>query len=79
LALLLASGVLDGIVQPPGEPPHVVRGTVRKVEHEIEKDQVLLENGQVKTTTKFAERIELTVRALCVDGTIRDFSQGKKE
>lgn len=79
LALLLASGVLDGIVQPPGEPPHIVRGTVRKVEHEIEKDQVLLESGQVKTTTKFAERIELTVRALCVDGTIRDFSQGKKD
>lgn len=75
LALLLASGVLDGIVSPPGEEPHIVRGTVRKVEVETGMEQTVLDSGAVKTTTKLTEKIELTVRALCSDGQIATFTQ----
>jgi hypothetical protein len=33
LAMLLASGHMDGLVHPPGEEPHVVRGTATKEQY----------------------------------------------
>lgn len=76
LALLLASGYLDGLVQPPGEPPHVVRGVARKT-------QVLSESSEEKTGKKekttvdvYTERIDLVVRAIDASGIIRTFSSG---
>lgn len=74
-AMLLAAGHLDGRVCPPGEPPHVVRGTatkqayVQSVETHEEKD------GDV-TKTIIAEKIMLTVRVATVDGRILTLTQG---
>jgi len=74
LALLLASGHLDGLVCPPGEPPHVVRGTAKKVEEvtDVEEDE---SKGTRTTKTTYTERITLTVRAVGADGVIHTFAQ----
>lgn len=71
LALLLASGQLDGVVEPPGEAPHVVRGTARKVPCPPTITTEELENGGEKTVTTIKERIELVVRTVTSDGQIR--------
>lgn len=65
IALLLASGQLDGVVRPEGEQPHVVRGTARKVQVQTSKEE-----GEKKTVTTYTEQIELAVRAVFPDGTI---------
>ncbi len=73
VALLLASGHLDGLVQPPGKPPHVVRGTSRR--HEFLADVTDTENPDGSTTTKttISERIELVVRTVDLTGEVRTF------
>jgi predicted RNA methylase len=78
IALLLAGGRLDGVVAPPGEPPHVVRGTASKVRFlDVEKSTTDVdEEGNVTSKEVHAERIVLTVRALLPCGTIRDFGDG---
>jgi hypothetical protein len=73
IALLLASGQLDGIVQPDGEDPHLVRGVAFKVPCTAEVTEEVQENGAVKTTTILRERIQLVVRAVGRDGIIRTF------
>lgn len=77
ISLLLSAGHLNGLVQPIGEDPHVVRGTVRKVEY-VEQDEERY--NQVSETvshrTVLNERIELAVRAIWPDGIIRDFAAG---
>lgn len=77
LALLLASGQLDGLVCPDGEPPHVVRGVVRKTEEvsDVTTDET---ETSVRTTTTISERIEMYVRVVGVDGVIRELTQGGK-
>lgn len=72
LALMLASGYLNGLVEPDGEPPHVVRGTASKVEELAEVDEDEGEH-QTKTTSIYRERIQLTVRAVAADGEIKTF------
>ena len=74
VALLLASGNLDGMVYPPGEPPHLVRGTAKKIEYisSIEDDSDE-ETGKEKTVVTKSERITLTIRTLSTDGTIQTF------
>ncbi len=67
LALLLASGVLDGIVSPPDEPPHVVRGTARKVKYVADQRY---DETKESTITTIRERIEMTVRVVTSDGKI---------
>lgn len=76
LALLLASGYLDGIVAPEGEPPHVVRGVARKTEVLTESTEE--RTGKRETTRKdiYSERIDLIVRAIDASGVIRTFSSG---
>ena len=73
LALLLSSGHLDGLVEPPDEPPHVVRGVCRKKEY-------LKDVEVVEDTSKlvYSERIEMLVRTVGVDGDIRTLG-GEKE
>ena len=75
IALLLASGHLDGVVSPPDEPPHLVRGTARKIEYvksiESEVDE---EKGTDKTVVVKSERIVLTIRTLDGLGVIRTFA-----
>jgi predicted RNA methylase len=74
IALLLASGQLDGTVCPPGEEPHVVRGTATKVEAPPVKTQEVLPDDGIKTTTVIRERIQLVVRAVSRDGNIKTFA-----
>jgi hypothetical protein len=75
VALLLASGHLDGVVEPAGQPPHVVRGTARK--HEYVSDVTETENDDGSTTKKttISERIELVVRTVDLTGEIRTFME----
>ena len=73
LALMLASGQLDGIVAPPGDEPHIVRGVALKVPCPADVTEEVQENGALKTTTVLRERIQLVVRAVGRDGLIHTF------
>lgn len=78
LALLLASGHLDGLVCPPGEPPHVVRGTARKAEYVKETERSENQGGDVSYKTVVGEKIELIIRAVDYTGTIKTFTQSDR-
>jgi len=78
LALLLASGHLDGLVQPPGEPPHVVRGTARKAEYVKETERTVEKGGDVSHKTVVGEKIELIIRAVDASGVIKTFTQSQQ-
>ena len=73
IALLLASGQLDGVVQPEGEEAHIVRGVALKVACTPEVTEEVQESGAIKTTTVMRERIQLVVRAVGKDGIIQTF------
>jgi hypothetical protein len=73
VALLLASGHLDGVVHPEGQPPHVVRGTSRKREFIAEVTETPQPNGTVTKCTTISERIELIVRTVDRTGEIQTF------
>lgn len=73
VALLLASGQLNGVVHPPGEPPHVVRGTAHKVGCAPEVSTEETDNGGLRTVTILKERIQLVVRTVGPDGTIQTY------
>lgn len=81
VALLLASGHLDGIVHPEGEPPHVVRGTARKRSFVTDVTDTINPDGSTTTKTTISERIELMVRAVDLTGRIQTFleSDAKEE
>ncbi|MHB0961097.1 MAG: DUF6094 domain-containing protein [Pirellulaceae bacterium] len=78
LALLLASGHLDGLVQPPGEVPHVVRGTARKAEYVKETERTVDKGGDVSHKTVVGEKIELIIRAVDATGVIKTFTQSQQ-
>jgi hypothetical protein len=67
VALLLAAGHLNGRVAKAGEPPHVVRGTSRKVE--FEKSKTVAGSD---TTVVTQERIELVIRKVDQTGVIEE-------
>lgn len=73
VALLLASGHLDGVVQPEDQPPHVVRGTARKREYVSDVTETENEDGTITTKTTISERIELIVRTVDCHGQITTF------
>jgi hypothetical protein len=75
VALLLASGHLDGIVHPDGQPPHVVRGTSRKREYVAEESETENDDGTVTKKTVIAEKIELVVRTVDLSGDIQTFME----
>ncbi len=75
-ALLVASGHLDGVVQPDDEPPHVVRGTTKKVKAIVSTEHIENDDGSVTTKNVSCEIIQLTVRAVGADGVIHAFSTG---
>jgi hypothetical protein len=65
IALLLASGCLDGVVEADGQPPHVVRGSSRKaIEEKTYKD-----DGKVKVVR--TEQIHLTVKTVDEHGDVK--------
>jgi hypothetical protein len=69
LALLLASGQLNGLV--PSDPPHVVRGSSQKEEYIAEqKSEENVETGSVTTTTVKREKVVLVVRTVDQTGEI---------
>lgn len=71
IALLLASGFLDGVVTDPETGvKHAVRGTARKVEEET--DSQTTKEGKKSTTVRvLTERIKLVVRTVDAAGTIK--------
>ena len=73
VALLLASGHLDGLVQPEGKTPHVVRGTSRKREFVADVTDTVNDDGSTTTKTTLSERIELVIRTVDLTGEIRSF------
>jgi hypothetical protein len=73
VALLLASGHLDGVVHPDGGPPHVVRGTTRKRAFVSDVIETVNFDGSTSTRTTISERIDLLVRTVDLTGTIRTF------
>jgi hypothetical protein len=73
VALLLASGHLDGVVQPAGRPAHVVRGTARKSEYVSDVSDSVNPDGSTTKRTTLSERIELIVRTVDHTGKIQTF------
>jgi hypothetical protein len=73
VALLLASGYLDGVVHPEGQAPHVVRGTARKRAYTADVTETVNDDGSTTTRTTIAEKIELTVRTVDLTGTLQTF------
>jgi Uncharacterised methyltransferase family (DUF6094) len=70
IALLLASGNLDGLVCPKGEAPHVVRGTALKRESLASQNEEELADGSTKTTKIYTESIKLMIRVADETGEI---------
>ena len=79
IALLLASGELDGIVSPPDEPPHLVRGSVKKVAYESSRDREVQDDGSVTTKVVTSEKIVLCVRAVTHDGSVHTWTDQDQE
>jgi predicted RNA methylase len=75
-AMMLTSGLLDGIVRPPGEEPHLVRGVATKTKYIAEETSDENAAGVVTTKTVFSERIDLTVRIAYQDGTLLTLTNG---
>jgi hypothetical protein len=77
VALLLASGYLDGVVKPAGEAPHLVRGTSRKIKYVASTEDKVNDKGEVTgKVTIYKERIQLVVRAVDLKGKITTFTDG---
>jgi len=79
IALLLASGHLDGVVHPEGKPPHVVRGSSRKREYVADVTDTVNSDGSTTTKTTIAERIELAVRTVDVNGRLQTFLEATSQ
>jgi hypothetical protein len=69
-AMLLASGHIDGLICPAGEPPHVIRGTAAKDKYVSSCDENEDEDGNLTTRTVVSERPRLVIRVLDSDGNI---------
>jgi hypothetical protein len=79
VALLLASGHLDGVVEPEGKPPHIVRGTSKKTEFVSDVEETEDDEGRTVKRTTISERIELAVRTVDLTGDIQTFLDGSAE
>ena len=69
-AMLLASGHIDGLICPPDEPPHVIRGTAAKDRYVKSCDENVGEDGSVTTKTVISERTRLVIRILDSQGNL---------
>jgi hypothetical protein len=79
--LTLVSGKLDGPVYPDGEPPHIVRGTSKKVEFTKEDEDIINKDGDVTGhKTVIAEDVVMTCRVIPNDfSAVLDFSSAGKD
>lgn len=73
LALMLAAGFLDGVVDTGGDDTHVVRGVAAKEFEQTSSETEETESGS-RTVTILSERMKLSVRAAFQDGTITDYA-----
>ena len=71
-AMLLASGHIDGLICPAGEPPHVIRGTAAKDKYVASCDENVDEDGSITTRTVVSERPRLVIRVLDCEGNITE-------
>ena len=81
LGLILASGMLDGVVEGP-HGPHVVRGSSTKIEYhnkELSTSEANPESGAVTTKDVFSQRMVTVMHCVTSDGTIFTFSNAPKE
>lgn len=81
LGLILASGMLDGIVKGP-HGVHVVRGSSHKVEYhnkEQSTNEVNPDSGAVTTKDVFSQRMITVIRVVEQDGSIATFSNQPEE
>lgn len=69
-AMLLGSGHIDGLINPPDEPPHVIRGTAAKEEYVASCESSEDDDSNLTTRTVISERPRLLIRALDAEGTI---------
>lgn len=77
VALLLASGMLDGLVEPDDGEPHVVRGTARKIGYLAEKTRTEDDDsGAVTEKQVWSQKIVLSVRAVGRSGQIMTYQDG---
>lgn len=84
IALLIASGILDGIVDDDeaGGEPHVIRGSTKKVEYWNEsasKSEVNPETGALTTKDVYSQKPVCVIRAAWQDGTILTLSDQPPE
>ncbi len=80
LGLILASGMLDGVVEGP-HGPHVVRGSSTKIEYhnkELSTSEENPESGAVTTKDVYSQRMVTVMRCVSSDGTIYTFSNAPK-
>jgi hypothetical protein len=81
LGLILASGMLDGVVEGP-HGVHVVRGSSHKVEYhnkEASSSEANPETGAVTTKDVYSQRMVTVIRCAAEDGTIHTFSNTPQE
>jgi predicted RNA methylase len=81
LGLILASGMLDGVVEGP-HGVHVVRGSSHKVEYHnkpASSSEANPESGAVTTKDVFSQRMVTVIRVVADDGVIMTFSNEPKE
>lgn len=69
-AMLLASGHIDGLICPPDEPPHVIRGTATKEEYVSSRGTSEDDDGNCTTRTIISEKPRLLIRVLDAEGNI---------
>ena len=69
-ALMMASGFLDGAIFPPGEPPHVVRGSCTKEQYVSSCVSTEDDDGNQTTKTVISEKPSLVIRVIESDGTL---------
>ena len=76
LGLILASGMLDGVVHGP-HGVHVVRGSSHKVEYhnkELSTNEVNPDSGAVTTKDVYSQRMVTVIRVVEQDGVIATYS-----
>ena len=78
-AMLLASGFLSGLVCPPDEPPHVIRGLARKEKFLREQTEEEGKDGSVTTRTVYGEKINLIVRTVDTFGNLVTLGESDDE
>lgn len=77
--MLVASGMLDGVIRPEGEPAHVLRGTCRKEAYISDQSSTEGKSGAVTTKTVYSQRPVTIFRAIDSTGKIFTWSDSYGE